>query len=110
MQTIDTRFGAEDYFGAGPVPSAPLRGATETELDSLKARLLKDLLGRMPQLDAATPMRRAANEAAALAWLTPFPLLVFPTLFEERARQLKLQLGKQSRVRARSEGLIAAAA
>lgn len=34
---------------------------------------------------ANSGLRRAANEAAALALVTPFPLLVFPGLFQEKA-------------------------
>lgn len=38
-----------------------------------------------PRLDA--PIRRAANEAAAMAWTTPYPMLVLPELLKEMARR-----------------------
>jgi hypothetical protein len=56
------------------------------------------------QLYAA--LRRAANEAAALAWFTPFPLLFFPALLEEKARAALRQGARQRCVRNRSETLL----
>ena len=109
-RTIETWFEVEDRFEVTPAGAVPLRGVVENDLDQLKTRLLKSLLSQTAQLGVTVPMRRAANEAAALAWLTPYPLLVFPSLFEEKARQLRLQLSKQDRVLARSEGLLEAAA
>ncbi len=99
-------FEDENPFETETVLAAPFRGARETELESLKARLLRDQLAGGAQIDSVVPLRRAANEAAALAWLTQFPLLVFPALFEEKATALQLQLNKQARVRSRSKGLI----
>ena len=34
-------------------------------------------------------LRKAANSAEAIAWETPYPLLVFPCLFDERAREIQ---------------------
>jgi hypothetical protein len=51
----------------------------------LKNRLLVDRLGSALGAEENSQVRRAANEAAALAWLTKYPLLVFPSLFEEKA-------------------------
>jgi hypothetical protein len=101
-------FGDESSFGNEThiAISAPVRGVTETELESLKSRLLRDKLTAGSDGVVAVPLRRAANEAAALAWLTHFPLLVFPVLFEEKAIELHLQLDKQARVRSRSQGLV----
>ena len=98
-------FGDESSFGNEThiAISAPVRGVTETEL---KSRLLRDKLTAGSDGVVAVPLRRAANEAAALAWLTHFPLLVFPVLFEEKAIELHLQLDKQARVRSRSQGLV----
>ena len=49
----------------------------------------------------------ALNEAEALAWLTPFPHLLFPVLAEEKATALKHWAARQrtvQRVRALSAG------
>ncbi len=52
------------------------------------------------------PLRRAANEAASLAWVTPFPLLFFPTLLEEKARTARRQQARQKRIRQQSRTLL----
>jgi len=51
-------------------------------LERLKKELLFQRLGDAPRLNSY--LRRAANEAAP-CMVTPYPLLVFPALFEEKA-------------------------
>jgi hypothetical protein len=48
----------------------------EAELDRLKDRLLAAELARTTNLEMNVLLRRAANDAVALVWLTPFPLLL----------------------------------
>jgi len=103
-------FEPETRFEVAPVPSVPFRGTQETELDRLKARLLRQLLEQTPDEELFAPLRRAANEAAALAWFTPFPLLFFPGLLEEKARAALRQGARQRYVRDLSENLLEAAA
>ncbi len=67
------------------MPAAPFRGTHETDLEHLKARLLRERLATAPAAEALAPLRRAGNEAAALAWANEFPLLVLPELFREKA-------------------------
>ncbi|MBP9903081.1 MAG: hypothetical protein KBH45_16600 [Verrucomicrobia bacterium] len=86
-----------------------LRRTVETELDQLKNRLLARELERTTALDHNVGLRRAANEAAALVWLTPYPLLLLPTLFEEKARLARLTIGRQVLIRERSNELLALA-
>jgi len=43
--------------------------------------------------DSARSLRQAANNAEAVAWETPYPLLVFPCLFDEEVRQLQPRSG-----------------
>jgi hypothetical protein len=57
--------------------------SVENELERLKNRLLREALSQEPAVWLVAPLRRAANEAAAIAWLEPHPLLVFPELFAE---------------------------
>lgn len=81
----------------------------ETELERLKARLLRhELQQAAPTL--LVSLRRAANEAAALAWLEPHPLLVFPALFAEMVSAARRRAFKQEVVRARSAELLEVAA
>lgn len=82
---VPTAFAAETRFAVNPVPPAPFRGTHETELERLKSRLLRELLESAPTPDLYAPLRRASNEAAALAWDTAFPLLVLPELLREKA-------------------------
>ena len=60
-------------------------------------------------VDFYAPLRRAANEAAAVAWMTPFPLLFLPTLFEEKSVMARRQVARQRMVTARSRELVAEA-
>jgi hypothetical protein len=88
-------------------PPALFRATRETEFERLKTRLLAEqLAGATPELN--TPLRRAANEAAALAWVTFYPLLVFPVLFEEKTAAAARQSRRQARIYATSRELLAA--
>jgi len=104
---VPTRFEPETRFEVTPVPPANFRALQETELERLKDRLLRETLNdpTVPQANAF--VRRAANEAAALAWDTRFPLLVFPSLFEEKTQTALLQARRQASVRRRSLELLA---
>lgn len=90
------------------MPAAPFRATAETELERLKKRLLWDELELATGAELNARLRRAANEAAALAWTTAVPLLVFPTLFEEKARAAFTQAARQENIRERSRELLAA--
>lgn len=107
---MTTRFEPETRFEVAPVPVVPFRGTQETELDRLKARLLRDLLAQTADGQLYALLRRAANEAAALAWFTPFPLLFFPGLLEEKAHAALRQGARQRYIRDRSENLLVEAA
>ena len=101
-------FGPESRFNVRPAPVAPFRVTEETELERLKNRLLRNELANATELELNARLRRAANEAAALAWVTAVPLLVFPTLFEEKARAAHRQTERQVVIRERSRELLAA--
>ncbi|MGA2751105.1 MAG: hypothetical protein ABSG59_20245 [Verrucomicrobiota bacterium] len=105
-----TRFGRDSFLRIGDIPPVPLRGATEIELEQLKARLLVQLQdgAANPQLNEA--LDRAANEAASLAWFTPFPLLVFPILLQEKVEAIRRQHALQRDIRQRSQTLLDQAA
>ena len=105
---VPTRFGPETRFEVKPVPPAPYRAIEETELERLKNRLLVRLLNELDVPEVNAYVRRAANEAAALAWVTTYPLLTFPALFEEKVENALLYAERQTRVRARSAELVLA--
>jgi hypothetical protein len=103
---VKTRFGPETRFELGPIPPVPFRGTMENELDALKARLLKEELARAGDPALNPLLRRAANDAASLAWFTPFPLLVFPILLEEKAEAARRQEARQRQILLRSRGAV----
>lgn len=107
---MPTKFRKETRFNVCPIITAPFRGDVETRLEVLKHALLQPVLRgtRNPELHAK--LAWAAQEAASLAWLTPFPLLVFPTLFEEKITAARRHWLKQQRIRRTMQLPIALAA
>jgi hypothetical protein len=105
---VPTEFGPETRFELQPAPPAPFRATQESEFEQLKSRLLAKQLAETPAQELNPVLRRAANEAAALAWATIYPLLVFPALFEEKTALAVHQVERQARVYANSRELLAA--
>ena len=81
---VPTTFAPVVQFEAATVSVAPYRLTEEGRFEQLKSRLLLEKLDELEEPEFNSRLRRAANEAAALAWVTAYPLLVFPSLFEER--------------------------
>ena len=100
-------FGPEARFEVRPAEVAPFRAVYETAFERLKQELLEERLGEVWKAEQNSWLRRAANEAAALAWVTPYPLLVFPALFEEKANAAVLYAERQEQVRGASRDLLA---
>jgi hypothetical protein len=105
-KSVKTRFGPETRFEIGPIAPVPFRGPVENDLEQLKARLVRPLLAPAMEPELKTALQRAANEAASAAWFTPFPLLFFPTLLEEKAAIAKRQQKRQLEIRQRTQGLL----
>jgi hypothetical protein len=105
---LRAKFRPETRFEVRPAPVAPFRATQETEFERLKSRLVTESLvaAAEPGLNAA--IRRAANEAAALAWVTFIPLLAFPELFEEKLRHALRHAERQARIYSNSRELVAA--
>lgn len=62
----------------------------------LKQRLLLARLNETPEYETHALIMRQANEAALDAWLSSYPLLTFPCLFEERANAASAQARLQA--------------
>ena len=93
-------------FDEGAAPTAPTRGDTENELEQFKDRLFAQLaLGNAPDT-LRTTLRQAADEAAALVWLTPYPLLLLPALLEEKTQVARQKVALQARIRRQSSELL----
>ncbi len=94
---------------ARPLDSVvPYPRSGENALEQLKNRLLREALAETNESGLLAPLRRAANEAASLAWLEPHPLLVFPELFLEKRRIAQSRIQHQQRVRSRTARLMEA--
>lgn len=93
---VRTEFAPETRFDLPVPPAAPFRGSLETDLERLKARLLRELLDAASDAQLHAPLRRATNDAAALAWTTPFPLLVLPELVREKAASARRYVQRQA--------------
>jgi len=104
---LPARFGPETRFELTLAPSAPFRAFVETQFEDLKNRLVNQRLEETWESPHNVGLRRAANEAAALAWVTPFPLLVFPMLFEEKADVAIVVAKRQAYVRRSTRELMA---
>jgi hypothetical protein len=101
---LTTRFGPEIRFEVPPQPSVPFRATLQTELEKLQGRLLRDLLTHRNSLELNLLLRHAANEAAALAEDTGYPLLTFPLLLQEKAEAARLYAERQEGIRRRTSG------
>ena len=104
---LPTRFAPETRFDLRPLGRASARVAREEELEGLKRRLLAEKLEEFWNTPHNGRLWRAANEAAAVAWVTPYPLLVFPELFEEKAKEVLAYAEQQERVTRMSRELLA---
>ena len=79
----------------------------EKELERLKTRLLRESLEEAWGPEAKVLLAGSANEAAAVAWLTGYPLLVFPALFDEKKEAAFDLMERQHEIRERSRELLA---
>jgi hypothetical protein len=106
---IPAGFGPEVRFELLPTVGTPFRAVVQNRFEQLQKRLLAQRLQDIWEPGLNSQIRRAANEAAALAWVTPFPLLVFPSLFEEKADTALAQAERQTQVLQRSPQLVVVA-
>ncbi len=107
VQYIVPRFGPEVGF---EVPQPTFRAAQTNTLDQLKERLLREAVAQTESAEDNSHLRRAANDAATLAWATGYPLLFFPALFAELGQTARRQNARQEVVRRRSARLMQEAA
>ena len=106
-QTVPTRFAPEIGF---EVPTLNFRAGQATRFDRLRERLLQEAIAAVSDPALNSGLRRAANDAAALAWGAEFPLLFFPELFAEKARAARRQGRRQQEVHRRSTPMMREAA
>lgn len=106
---VSARFAPETRFDLVPQAANPNRAALDAELEQLKSRLIKEHLLENGNMSLAPAFRRAANEAAALVWLTPYPLLLLPLLLTEKVEEVQRYGARQAQIRRRSRIMAEAA-
>jgi len=106
---LPTRFARETKFAVKPHSPRPSRVLADAELEKLKHRLLRQQLEEAGDPALVPALHRAANEAAALVWQTPWALLLLPVLFEEKVEAAKRRAALQAQIRRRSRVLWAKA-
>ncbi|MBI1841281.1 MAG: hypothetical protein HYR88_10600 [Verrucomicrobia bacterium] len=80
-----------------PAPKTP----ETADLGALKESLLRERLEAATTPALKAQYRWAADEAAALAFVTPWPSFFFPALFAEKADAAREQVARQERIRGR---------
>lgn len=93
--------------GRLPFPDQPAGLAGDGRIRQLRETIAAPVAGAGE--DFRRLLHLALNEAEALAWQTQFPELVFPTLAEEKARELLQWNERQRHIRRRSEEMAFAA-
>lgn len=86
-------------------PCAVSRRA-RNRIGAVEEPVLRQALDAAVDAEFYAPLRRAANEAAAVAWMTPFPLLFLPSLFEEKVAAVRRQVERAQNVRTRSRRIL----
>jgi hypothetical protein len=106
VRQVPTRFSRAKRFAVEPKFAPVNRAAEQSEFESLKARVLRPVLAETINPELQRYLRLAANEAAALAWTTPFPLLFLPGLLEEKASEAHEYFARQHLVQEASPLLV----
>ncbi len=85
------------------------RNDTALELERFKRCLFNE--HRSATLDSQVRpwLNRAADEAASIAWATPYPLLVLPVLLEEKLKDAERKAELQEAIYTRSHPIVALA-
>jgi hypothetical protein len=105
---LKARFGPPARFTVRPTPAPSRFGLPNLELEVLKTRLLAEQTKVARALVPGDALRQAADEATSLAWITSYPLLVLPVLFEELVGVAATRARKQADILQRSQMLQAA--
>lgn len=101
---IPTYFDPDTEFEAPLLEGEPLKQT----FAGLQDELVNEALGETETLTLHAPLKQAANEAAGLAWTTPYPLLVFPVLFTEKAETARQRQDRARRILAKTADLMEA--
>lgn len=98
VKNIDTKRRAS-IRAAGPAETG-----SKNDLTGLKDRLLGELLRGTHNRALRSRYQWAAEDAAALAFMTPCPALFFPALLAEKAEAAREWVRRQESIRLRAWG------
>src|SRR5438552_2999212 len=104
-QNIAPEFEPATRLDLNPGSADRLQARGMDALEALKQRLVQEAASASSDPAGLSYLWRAAEEAASMAWTTPFPLLVLPELFAEKAEEACLRSQCQRDIRQRSVGL-----
>ena len=102
---IAAEFEPATRLDSNPASAGRHQASGIAALEELKQRLLQETARARSDSATLSCLRRAAEEAASLAWTTPFPLLVLPELFAEKAVEACVQSQRQHDIRQCGLGL-----
>src|SRR5258705_6045494 len=105
---IAAEFEPATLLDLNPVSGGRLQARVIAALEELKHRLLLETAWARSDSATLSCLRRAAEEAASLAWTTPFPLLALPELFAQKAAEARDSSQPQHDIRQSSLGLTGA--
>ena len=108
-RNVDLRFDPKVRFGVTSSQPAWSQSSVSA-LEQLKERMLGEKLRECLDSSVHLCLRRAAEEAASLAWITPWPLLILPVLLAEKFDQANRQAQRQREIRNRSRAIMVLAA
>src|SRR6266849_3786887 len=77
------------------------------ELEQFKRCLLHEHRSATVDSQVQPWLSRAADEAASIAWATPYPMLVLPVLLEERLKDARRRAELQQTIYERSQPIVA---
>jgi len=114
---MSARLAEEDWTGPATVPAqahwgpSPVerRRAEQSALETLRLRLVTVAVERADDPPTAAALRWAGADAVAIAALCDLPLLVFPELFEEKAREAVARTRRQQAIWGRTRRVLARA-
>lgn len=107
---LKPRFAPEARFEVNISSEGRRRRELAARLEDLRVRLLRRQVMHASSMEQIPAIQRAAEDAAARAWYSPCPLLLFPLLFEELTESARATAQRQERIRQQSRELLARAA
>lgn len=93
--------GARDRTGRWAKVPVGDRGVAGDHFERLKSRVLTEHVAVEPDPELRDWLELAARESAALAWTTPYPLLVWPELWVEASEAARRRFERQKAIRRR---------